>query len=254
MGLLDIFRKANEDLVRTQRDLKVSQDNLSRAEKNLSEAQKVDKKLKDRFVGKLFRGKLIEDIHVATRADGNELIRISGRVISFEEYLTNDYEELIKDDAWISGAFGIYGGVADREWWNVFIGTFSGYYGVDKNDGNVSANKSLSTTRTGKIIKSYDFTQDEDRALNKILTDELGMDEMFFFPYKIKGYPSTDILEEAYYKVIDFLIEEVEPLKANGKRWYRSIEGDVQEELVDKAVSFADTVVDEIVRVKELEK
>lgn len=254
MGLLDRVKRINKDLARTQRDLKVSQDNLAKADAILSEAQKVDKKLKDRFVGKLFRGKLIEDIHVATRADGSELIRISGRVISFEEYSTNDYEELIKDDAWISGAFGVYGGVADRKWWNSFIGTFSGYYGVDKNDGNVSANRLLSIATTDKIVKSYDFTQDEQQVLKKILTDELGMDEMYFSPYKISGNPSMDILKEAYDKVIDLLIKEVEPLKANGKRWYRSIEGDVQEELVDKAVKFADTVVDEIVRVKELEK
>lgn len=254
MGLLDRVKRINKDLVRTQRDLEVSRDNLSRADAILSEAQKVDKKLKDRFVGKLFRGKLIEDIHVAVLEDGSEFIRISGRVVSFEEYLTNGYEELIKDDAWISGAFGVYGGVADRKWWNVFIGTFSGYYGVDRNDGNVSANRLLSTSTTDRIIKSYSFTQDEEQVLKKILTDELGMDEMLFVPYKIKGNPSIDVLEEAYYKVIDLLIEEVEPLKANGKRWYRSIEGDVQDELVDKAVSFADTVVDEIVRVKELEK
>ena len=254
MGLLDKFKKGDKDLVRSQRDLVASERNLKKADDAFNRAKKIDKMLKDRFVGKLFRGKLIENIFVATRADGSELIKVSGRLISFKEYLTNDYEELVKDDAWLSGAFGVYGGVADRKSWVSLLRGILLHIDGENSELHISSNMSLAVYETSKIVRSLAFTMDEQQVLKKILTDELGMDEMFFFPYKIKGYPSTDILEEAYYKVIDFLIEEVEPLKANGKRWYRSIEGDVQEELVDKAVKFADTVVDELVKVKELEK
>lgn len=240
MGLLDRVKRGNKNLEQAQRDLAVSRDDLSKADEAFEQAKAVDKKLKDRFVGKLFRGKLIEDVHVAV-IDGNELIRVSGRVVSFEEYLNNDYEELVEDDAWISGAFGVYGGVADRKWWNSFIGTFSGYCGVDKNDGNVRANRSLSIGATEKIVKSHSFTRDDQETLNKVLTDDLDMDEMFFVPV-IKGFVDSDVLKVAYDKVIDLLIKEVEPLKENGERWYHSINGDVQEELVDKAVNLADTV------------
>ena len=253
MGLLDRAKRVNKDLVRTQRDLKVSQSNLSRAEDDLKQAIEVDKKLKDRFVGKLFRGKLIENIHIAVLEDGSKLIKIQGRVLSFNEYLTNDYKELVKDDAWLSGPFGVYGGVADRKWWNSFMNSVSGYSGIAIDDRNVSANRLLSTGKTYKIVKSYSFTIDEQQILKKILTDELSMDEMFFFP-EIKGFVDDDVLKEAYDKIIEFIVKESDILKVDNKRWYLFNEEGSQEAFVDKVVKFADTVVDEIVRVKDLDK
>lgn len=253
MGILDIFKKSRKDVARTQNNLTVSQQNLSKADEILQQAKEEDRKLKDRFVGKLFRGKLIEDAYVLSNFD---VIRVHCRVLSFKEYLTNDYEELVKDDAWLSGPFGVYGGVADRKEWKTFMIGVSAYGGdareyAERHNGVVRSRLARETERI--VVNSRTFTMDEQQVLKKILTDELGMDEKYFYP-KHENYPSMDLLKEACDKVVDLIIVEGNKLAVDNKRWYHFFEEGSEDAFVDKILPVADAVVDELVKVKELEK
>lgn len=246
MGILDRLKKSKVELEKSQSSLRDSKRALQEANDKLSEVLAEDKILNDRFAGKLFRGKLIDNVKVVEMPSGEVILKVFGRVISFDEYLNNSYDSLIEDDDWLSGAFAVYGGVSDRKWWDRFIGSVAGYSGISADDNNASSNRLFSVSSVSDTVRSLSFTRDERAVLKNIIEGELGLREMFPFPV-FEGFVDRDILKEAWDRVVDVLVVEVDKRAAEHKRWYLFREEGSKEFLVELCVKMADKVVDDIV-------
>lgn len=246
MGILDRLKKGKVELEKSQSSLRDSKRALQEANDKLSAVLAEDEILNNRFAGKLFRGKLIDNVKVVEMPSGETILKIFGRVISFDEYLNNSYDNLIEDDDWLSGAFAVYGGVSDRKWWDRFVGSVAGYSGISADDNNASSNRLFSVSSVSDTVRSLSFTRDEKVVLKNIIEGELGLRGMFPFPV-IEGFVDKDILKEAWDRVVDVLVVEVDKRAAEHKRWYLFREEGSKEVLVELCVKMADKVVDDIV-------
>lgn len=241
MGLLDKFKKSKDEYKKSESRREESEGRLKEANEALDKAKKEDKLLKDRFVNKVFRGKLIENVSVVAMGSGEEIVKVSGRVLSFDEYLNNSYDMLVEGDEWLSGAFAVYGGKADRKWWNSFVVSIGGYSGISADDNNVSANRLLSVSETSNAVKSMSFTRDEQKALKGIMS-ELGLGDRFAFA-DISGFVDRKVLEAAWDKIIEFIVDEADVMARDNKRWYWFNEEGSQDAFVDLIVARANNVV-----------